>query len=84
MDFVVPADHGVELEESEKRDKYQDLAREIIIKKTVEHESDGDTNCNWCTWNNRETISMVTGKIGNKGNTGKSPGDLIKLAVTQT
>ena len=32
--------------ESEKRDKNRYLAREL---KTIEHEDDGDTNCNWCT-----------------------------------
>ena len=31
------------LKETEKRNKYLDLAREL---KTMEHESDGDTNCN--------------------------------------
>ena len=34
----------LELKESEKKDTYLDLAREI--KKTVEHESDSYTNCN--------------------------------------
>ena len=29
MDFVVPADHWVKLNEGEKSDKYQDLAREL-------------------------------------------------------
>ena len=47
VDFAVPVDHWVKLKESEKRDKYQDLAREL--KKTVEHESDDYTNCNWQT-----------------------------------
>ena len=28
MDFALPADHRVKLKESEKRDKYVDLARE--------------------------------------------------------
>ena len=40
-----PADYGVKLKESEKRDKYLDLARER--KTTLEHESFGDNNCNW-------------------------------------
>ena len=35
---------------SEKRDECLDLVREL--KKTMEHEGDSDTNCNWCTWNN--------------------------------
>ena len=29
MDFVVPADHELKLKENEKRDKYQDFAREL-------------------------------------------------------
>ena len=29
MDFVVPVDHRVKLKESEKKDKYLDLAREL-------------------------------------------------------
>ena len=37
VDFAVPADHRVKLKESEKKDKYLDLAREQ--KKTVEHET---------------------------------------------
>ena len=32
MDFALPADHWVELKESEKRDKYLDLARELKKK----------------------------------------------------
>ena len=29
MDFAVPADHRVKLKESEKKDKYLDLAKEL-------------------------------------------------------
>ena len=25
-------------------------------KKTVEHEGDGDTNCNWCPWNSPQRL----------------------------
>ena len=46
VDFVVPADHIINLKESEKKDKYIDLAREL--KKTVEHESNDCANCDWC------------------------------------
>ena len=45
-DFAVSADHKVKLKESEKKDKYLDLARELK-RKTMEHESDGVTNSNW-------------------------------------
>ena len=46
MDFAISADHRIKLKESKKRDKYLDFAREL--KKTMEHEGDSDTNCNWC------------------------------------
>ena len=29
MDFAIPADHRIKLKESEKKDKYLDLAREL-------------------------------------------------------
>ena len=63
----------------------------------MEHESDGDTNCNWCTRYNYQRIDTRTG-AGNKRtggdhpnysiveigqNTEKSAGDLQRLAVTQ-
>ena len=97
MDFAVLADHKVKLKESEKEDKYLDLAREL--EKTVEHESDGYTNYNWCTWYSHQKINKGTGGLGNKRmsgkipnyiivkigqNTEKSPGDLKRFAVTQT
>ena len=37
-----------------KIDKYLDLVREL--KKIVEHEGDGDTNCSWCAWNGLQKI----------------------------
>ena len=43
VDFAVLADHIVKLKESEKKNKYQNLVREL---KTVKHESDDYTNCN--------------------------------------
>ena len=48
VDFTVPADHRIKLKECEKGDKYLDLAREL--KKTMEHEGDNYTNCEWCLW----------------------------------
>ena len=44
--FAVPADHRINLKESEKKDKYLDLAREL--KRTVEHESNDCANFDWC------------------------------------
>ena len=40
MDFDVPAEHREKMKESEKRDKYLDLARE----QKKEHEDNGNTN----------------------------------------
>ena len=47
-DFAVSANHWIKLKESEKKDKYLDLTREL--EKTVEHESHGYTNCRRCSW----------------------------------
>ena len=44
-EFAVPADHWVKFKESEKREKYLDLGREL--KETMEQESDGDICCNY-------------------------------------
>ena len=35
------------MKESEKKDKNLDFARKL--KKTVDHDSDVYTNCNWCS-----------------------------------
>ena len=66
-------------------------------KKTMEYESNGDINCNWGAYYQR--FVRGTGGPGNKRtsgdhpnyniikmdqNTEKSPGDLGRLAVTQT
>ena len=46
VDFAVPADHRINLKESEIKDKYLNLAREL--KKTVEHENNDCANYDWC------------------------------------
>ena len=43
VDFAVPADHRIKLQECEKKDKYPALAWEL--KKTMEHEGDDYINC---------------------------------------
>ena len=65
----------------------------------MEHESGGDTNCNWCTRYSHQRIGTGFGGLGNKKtirvhpnysiakndqNTGKSPGDLRRLVVIHT
>ena len=59
MDVAVLADHIVKI-----KDKYLDFAWEL--KKNMEYESDGDTNCCWCTWDNPQKIGKGTGRLGNK------------------
>ena len=63
MDFAVPVDLIMNLKEGKKRDKYLDLAREL--KKIMEHIDDGDTNYNWCTWNNPQRIDNKNGRLRN-------------------
>ena len=48
FDSAVPSYHRINPKECEKRDKYLDLAREL--KKTMDHEGDNYTNCDWCLW----------------------------------
>ena len=87
MDFVVPVDYKIKLKESEKRDEYLDLAREL--KKTREHEGDNDTNCNWFTWNNPQNLgNKKTSRdypdnsiIKTSQNTEKSAKDLLSLKL---
>ena len=65
----------------------------------MEHESNGDTNWDWCAHYNHKMIGKGTGGIGNKNtsvdhpnyiirkigqNTEKSPGDLRRFAATHT
>ena len=60
MDFTISADHRVKLKENKKRNKYIDLAREL---KSMEHESNGDTDCNWGVRENSQRIDKGTGKL---------------------
>ncbi len=67
--FAVNGDHRLKLKESEKRDKNRDLVREKI----VELEGDDDTNCNWCTWNNPQSLGKRIGKLGDEKTSGGHP-----------
>ena len=65
----------------------------------MKHESDSNTNCDWCVLCSHQKIDTGTGELGNKRtsgdhpnysiaeigqNTKKNPGDLRRLAVTLT
>ena len=75
MDFTNLADHRVKLRERKKRDKHQDLTRpcERTEKKTMEHESDCNTNCNWWAWYSHQRFSTGTLGLGNKRMSGDQP-----------
>ena len=96
MDFAVLADHRIKLKKAKRKISTWTLLENW---KTVEHESDDDTNCNWCSWYSHQRIGRGTGGLGNKRtskdypkygfikigqSTEKSPGDLRRLVVTQT
>ena len=95
VDFAFPVDQRVKIKESKKSEKYVDLAKEL--KRTMEHEGDGDINSNPCTWNNTQRIVKETGWLGSEWkcgdrpeyriikigqNTKKSPKDLRRLTVS--
>ena len=62
VDFAVPADHRIKLNEIEKKDKYIDLARELKKKQTMEHEGDNYTNWDWyILYSNWRTIKGTKG-----------------------
>ena len=81
VDFAVPADHRVKLKENEKKDKNLDIARE---RKSLEHESDGDSNCNWCSSYNHQNIHIGTGRLGKKRTSGDQSNRLVKLIFHDT
>ena len=55
IDFAVPAKRK-KIKESEKIDTWT-LPENW---KTAKHEGDGDTNCNWCTWNSLQGLGEGT------------------------
>ena len=87
MDFAVLANNWVKVKETEKKDKCLDLAREL---KTMGHESQRDTICNWCACNSHQRIDTNTGGLENKWTSGhhqitaslRSPRILIRFVDT--
>ena len=88
MDFAVPADHRIKLKECEKKDKYLDLARElkklwnmkVIIIPIVIGAFGTVTKGLLGTCGDHPNYYIIE----KSQNTEKSPGDLKRLAVTQT
>ena len=80
VNFAVPADHREKLKECKKRNNYLDLVRQ---EKNMEHESDGDTNCNWRVRHNHKGIIITgTGGFGNKRTIGDHPNYSIVILFT--
>ena len=63
MDFAVLADDRLKLIESESINKYLDFLEKKTKKKTMEHESNSDRYCKWCTWNNPQGIGKRFGLV---------------------
>ena len=80
MDFVVPADLRIKLKESEKKDKYRELVKELkkLWKGLVQEGPGGLGN----KWTSRDHPNYSIIEIGL--DTEKSPGDLTRHAVSQT
>ena len=87
MGFAVSAHHWVKLKEIP-------LPFKGIFLKSVGHNSDVVTTCNWYSWYSHQSIFKGTGGLGNKRKSRyhpnnyfiieKCPGDLKGLTVTQT
>ena len=59
--LCILARHGGKIKENEKKDKYLDLK----TKTTIEHESDADSKCNWCAWNDPQKLGKEVRRVGN-------------------
>ena len=86
--------------ENQRKQKERQVLRSCQrTKKAMEYESDSDTNRYWYTRNNSQRLGKGIGRVSNQKtigdhrdygivktspNTVKSPGDLRRLAVTQT
>ena len=62
--FTVLTHNRMKIKESEKRDKYLDLAREL--KKTMKRDRDGETICGWYTWDNPLKTGTETRRLRNQ------------------
>ena len=92
MDFVVLADQS---KDQRKRKERQILRPSERTEKAMEHQNDGDTNCNRCTWKDPKKLGKVEKQRTKRDypnysivkisqNTEKSPGDLRRAAASRT
>ena len=59
--FAVPADYRIKLKESEKKNNYLGLARQL---NKLEHEGENCTYRDWCFWYRSYKINKGTGGLG--------------------
>ena len=52
------------MKKGEKVEKYIYYAREL--KKALEHEGEGHTNCSWCVWTSPQGLQKETARIKNQ------------------
>ena len=57
---------GPQCKKQRKRKKRQVCGPCQRTKKAVKHESNGDTNCNWHTWNGPQKFGEEAGRVGNR------------------
>ena len=81
VDFAALVNHRVKLKESEKKNKYLDLAREL--KQTIEHERDDAISCTWCARYTHQRIGTGSGGLWNKKTSGVYPNyNIIKIGLS--
>ena len=79
-----PAEHRVKLKNAKRK---INTSTSPGFEKAVEHENDGDINCNRCTWYSHERIGTETEELWNKSiakirqNTDENPRYLKRLTV---
>ena len=73
VDLAVPADHRVKGSERKWKEAKRKISTWIFLenRKTMEHESDGNTDCNWCAWYIHQRIGAGTRGLGNKSSSGE-------------
>ena len=74
-DFTVPPDHTVKIKENEKK---RNILRSCQrTKQAMEHESDGDTNNHWCTWNDPQRLSKRAEGVESR----RTSGDHVNYSI---
>ena len=65
VDFAVQEDHKVKKKTKKKKEK-QVIRPCQRTKNVIEHESDGDTNYDWCTRNDLHSLGKATERAENR------------------